>query len=116
MALGRQANAEGDYKSAQTAFAESWELLRTTGAKEHSVSCLEGYGEVLALQNEPVRAVQLWATAATVRAAIIAPMPPVYRVSYRQALALARQQLSEETFQSAWAEGHNSTLDAVQLT
>jgi predicted ATPase/class 3 adenylate cyclase len=113
MTLGRLAAAEGDYEAAQSAYTESWELLRTTGLKERSVSCLEGYGEVLVAQEAPEKAVQLWATAATVRAAIIAPMPPVYRASYRQALTIARQHLSEKAFQSAWAEGHKTPLDRV---
>lgn len=113
LALGRLAATEGEYEVARTACTESWELLRTTGAKERLASCLEGYGEVLVAQEASEKAVHLWATAATVRATIIAPMPPVYRASYRQALAIARQHLSEEAFQSAWAEGHKTPLDKV---
>jgi predicted ATPase/class 3 adenylate cyclase len=113
MALGRLTNVQGDNETARAAYMESWELLRTTGAKERSVSCLEGYGEVLVAQGATKRAVQLWATAATERAAIIAPMPPVYRASYIQAVEIARQHLGEEAFRSAWAEGHNTPLDQV---
>ena len=113
MALGRLASVQGEYEAARAAYVESWDLLRTIGAKERSVSCLEGYGEVLVAQEAPKRAVQLWATAATVRAAIIAPMPPVYRASYMQAVAIARHHLGEEAFRSAWAEGHNTPLEQV---
>ncbi len=115
MTLGRLTNMQGDTEAARAAYMESWELLRTIGAKERSISCLEGYGEILLAQEEPKRAVQFWATAATERAAIIAPMPPVYRASYNQAVADARQQLGEEAFRSAWAEGHNTPLEQVKF-
>jgi tetratricopeptide (TPR) repeat protein len=113
MALGRLTRVQGDHEAARDCYAESWDLLRTIGAKELSVSCLEGYGEVLVAQGAPKRAAQLWATAATVRAAIVAPMPPVYRAPYLQAVAIARQQLGEEAFRSAWAEGHDTPLEQV---
>jgi tetratricopeptide (TPR) repeat protein len=115
MALGRLARVQGDNEAARDCYAESWDLLRTIGAKELSASCLEGYGEVLVAQGAPKRAVQLWATAATVRAAITAPMPPVYRASYIQAVAIARQHLGDEAFRSAWAEGHHTPLEQVQF-
>ncbi len=55
-------------------------------------------------QGESRRAVQLWGTAAAIRAAIVAPMPPIYRPDYIQAVAVARESLSEEDFQTAWTE------------
>jgi predicted ATPase/class 3 adenylate cyclase len=115
IALGRLATLEHDYEAAQASYKESWNLLRTISAKEMSISCLEGYGEVLVAQGSVQKAVQLWATAATVRADIIAPMPPIYRTSYIQAVAAARQLLGDEAFQSAWAEGHKISLEQVQL-
>ena len=115
LALGRLAQVQGDHEAAQDCYTESWHVLRSIGATEPSVSCLEGYGEVLIAQGATKKAVQLWATAATVRATIIAPMPPVYRASYRQAVALARQRLGDEAFQSAWAEGHDTSLEQTHL-
>ena len=85
IALGRLATSQGDNETAQASYQESWDLLRTIGAKELSINCLEGYGEVLVAQGAPGKAVQLWATAATSRAAIMSPMPPIYRTSYTQA-------------------------------
>jgi predicted ATPase/class 3 adenylate cyclase len=115
MALGRLASTVGDYEAALAAYTESWELLRTTSLKALIASCLEGYGAILVAHEAPQKAVQLWGTAATVRATIIAPMPPVYRASYRQALALARQQLGETAFQSAWAEGHETSVEQAKF-
>jgi predicted ATPase/class 3 adenylate cyclase len=115
IALGRLATLERDYEAAQASYKESWDLLRTISAKELSISCLEGYGEVLVAQGAARNAVQLWATAATVRAEIMAPMPPIYRTSYIQAVAAARKLLGDEVFRSAWAEGHKTSLEQVLL-
>lgn len=112
--LGRLAANQGDNKVALTCYEESWSLLQAIGEKELSAACLEGYGEAV-VQNAPKVAVQLWGTAATVRAAILAPMPPIYRSTYLAAVAIARQQLGEIAFQAAWVEGHRTSLEQVQL-
>jgi hypothetical protein len=59
--------------------------------------------------------VQLWGITATVRAAIVAPMPPIYRPDYIQAVATARESLSEEAFQTAWIEGSRTPLEQALL-
>ena len=72
--------------------------------------------EVLVAQGEARWAVQLWGIAATVRAEIVAPMPPIYRPDYIQAVAAARESLDEEAFQMAWTEGRRTSLEQVSLT
>jgi predicted ATPase/class 3 adenylate cyclase len=113
--LGRLAAYRGDNKAALARYEESWSLLQTIGAKELSAACLEGYGGIIS-QDAPKLAVQLWGSAATVRAAILAPIPPIYRATYLAALAAVRNRLGDETFQAAWAEGHRTQLEQVQLT
>jgi tetratricopeptide (TPR) repeat protein len=113
--LGRLAAYQGDNKAALACYEESWSLLQTIGAKELSAACLEAYGGIVS-QDAPKSAVQLWGSAATVRAAILAPIPPIYRATYLAALAAVRNRLGDETFQAAWAEGHRTPLEQVQLT
>ena len=115
IALARLAASQGDEEAARALYKTSWELLGSAGAKELNAACLEGFGEVLLAANATERAVELWAIAATVRAAIVAPMPPIYRVSYVQAVATARQRLGEEAFQAAWARGRELPLEQVQF-
>ena len=67
-------------------------------------------------QVEAKRAVQLWGLAATIRAEIVAHMPPIYRPDYIQAVASARESLDEETFQMAWTKGNQTSLAQVLLT
>jgi hypothetical protein len=42
-------------------------------------------------------------------------MPPIYRPGYIQAVAAARESLSEEEFQAAWIEGSRTPLEQVLL-
>ena len=106
----------GKHEAAQACYKKSWELLGANGDKELAAACLEGYGEVLVAQGEAKRAVQLWGLAATIRAEIVAPMPPIYRPDYIQAVASARESLDEETFQMAWKAGNQASLSQVLLT
>ena len=115
MALAYLAVIQGRNEVAWGYYAESWQLLRTIGAKDLSAACLEGMGEVLVLLDEPRRAVQLWGTAATVRATILAPIPPIYRIAYGQAVSRAREKIGEEAFREAWAEGHRTPLEEVEV-
>ncbi|HJT59610.1 MAG TPA: tetratricopeptide repeat protein [Ktedonobacteraceae bacterium] len=114
MSLGRLAAYQGDNQAALTRYEESWNLLQTIGAKELNAACLEAYGEIVA-QDRPEWAVRIWGTAATVRAGILAPMPPIYRTSYLAAVAATRNRLGEEAFQAAWAAGHRMPMEQVQL-
>jgi len=115
ISLARVVASQGEHEAAQTFYNESWELLQVIGDRELAAACLEGYGQVLMAQGEARQAVQLWGTAATVRAAIVAPMPPIYRPDYIQAVTAARESLSEEEFQTAWAEGNRTPLEKANF-
>ncbi len=106
----------GEHEASRASYKESWDLLGAIGDRELAASCLEGYGEVLVAQGEARWAVQLWGIAATVRAEIVAPIPPIYRPDYIQAVAAARESLDEEAFQMAWTEGRRTSLEQVSLT
>jgi tetratricopeptide (TPR) repeat protein len=114
-ALARLAVLQGAYEAARGYYSESWKLLQVIGAKDQCAACLEGYGEALLRSGASRQAVQLWGTAATVRAAIMAPIPPVYRTAYEQAVSFAREVLGDEAFQQAWIEGHRKSLEQVEL-
>jgi len=102
---GKVTAHQDDLAAARALYEESWALLSKLDARELSAACLEGLGEVVAAQGAPEWAVQLWGTAAVLRAAIGAPIPPVYRTSYVQAVAAARAHLDETTFAARWTAG-----------
>jgi predicted ATPase/class 3 adenylate cyclase len=116
ISLARVAVYRGEHEVAQVFYKESWDLLQAIGDWELAAACLEGYGRVLVAKGEAKWAVQLWAIAAAIRAEIVASMPPIYRPDYIQAMATARESLSEEAFQTAWTEGSRTPLERVQLT
>ncbi len=115
ISLARLASNQDEHEVAQSFYEESWELLRAIGARESAATILEGYGEILAAQGALNQAVQMWGTAATIRAAIVAPIPPVYRTTYIRSVAAARESLSKEIFQAAWLEGSRTPWEQVVL-
>ena len=115
MSIARLEARQGQNEAAQMALVESWDLIRATGAQEEAARCLERAGEFAMAQSKVEQAVPLWGTASTIRAAIVAPMPPVYRPAYVAAVAQAREQLGDETFQALWMQGHQTPWEQVEL-
>jgi predicted ATPase/class 3 adenylate cyclase len=103
--LARVTARQGNLAAARALYEESWALLSELDTRELSAACLEGLGEVVAAHGDPGWAVRLWGAAAILRAAIGAPIPPVYRASYVQAVATARAHLDEVTFAAQWTAG-----------
>jgi predicted ATPase/class 3 adenylate cyclase len=107
---GKVAAEQGKLVEAQAFYRESWELVLAIEALELAASCLEEAGAVLVQQGEMKTAVALWGKAATIRANLIAPMPPVERIAYEKAVTSARAQLGDEAFRSAWIEDGQKVL------
>ena len=107
---------KGDAAAAYNACKESWILLREVGDSEQRATCLEQVGELIGnagKREQLEKAVQLWGKAATLRATLVAPMPPIYRTAYGKAVAIVREQLGIERFQMAWAEGRNIPVGQI---
>jgi predicted ATPase/class 3 adenylate cyclase len=114
--LGRVEAAGGDHAFARTLYEESLAMAQEIGDKELIASGLEGLASVVAVQGALAWATRLWGTAEAVREAIGAPLQPIERADYEQAVAIARDHLGEETFASAWAEGRAMTAEQVLTT
>ncbi len=110
--LGRVASTQGNNAAAREFYEQSLQLALEQGFKWETLSGLEGLASVVA-QGEPTWAARLWAAAAALRDSLGAPLPPVYRADYEQAVAAARVQLGEQVFATAWAEGRAMTPDQV---
>jgi len=114
--LGKVEAARGDHAFARTLYEESLAMAQEIGDKELLASGLEGLASVVAVQGELAWATRLWGTAEALREAIGAPLQPIERADYEQAVATARDHLGEETFASAWAEGRAMTAEQVLTT
>jgi predicted ATPase/class 3 adenylate cyclase len=111
--LGKVAVARGDYAAARRLYDESLTMAREIGDQELIASGLAGLARVVAGQGEPAWAVRLWGSAEALRDAIGAPLQPVERADYEQAVAAARDHLGDSAFVAAWAQGR--TMTAAQV-
>jgi len=111
--LGRLAFCQSDDTVARTLYAESLAIWRELDHKEGVASCLEGLATVATAQGEPAWAAQLWGLAESLRDAIGAPLPPVFRTDYDRSVSTARARLGEKAFGAAWAEGRSLSLEQV---
>jgi predicted ATPase/DNA-binding CsgD family transcriptional regulator len=117
-ALGRLALRQGKltqarmrYEEGVTTLLESWRAGRLTVRTTWVLaSCLEGLGEIVGSQGQAVWAVQLYASAETLRVAGEYRNPiGIEQPFYERTLAEALTQLGAETFAALWAEGRTMT-------
>jgi predicted ATPase/class 3 adenylate cyclase len=114
--LARVMATQSNDEAARDCYEKSWSLLlKTLDAKELCAACLEGWGELVARQGKLEQALHMWAMAATLRASLVAPMPPVYRPAYNQVVTAVREQLGTKAFQAAWAEGRKLSPAQMKL-
>ncbi len=113
-ALGRLALRQGKLTQARMRYGEgvamllnSWRASRLTVRTTWVLaSCLEGLGEIALSQGQAAWAVQLYASAETLRVAGEYRNPiGIEQPFYERTLTAARTQLGEETFATLWAEG-----------
>jgi non-specific serine/threonine protein kinase len=112
--LVRFANLERarcNYPKARDLYREGLILYRKVGDRRAIASALQWRAELYASMGQVVPAVRLWSAAEMLCQSLGAPIPPSYRSRYEQALARARGELGEETFQQAWAEGRAMSLE-----
>jgi tetratricopeptide (TPR) repeat protein len=109
--LGKVEAARGDHARARVLYEESLAMAREIDDQELIASGLEGLASVAAVQGEPAWAVRLWGSADALREAIGAPLPPVERAGYDQALAAVRDRLGEVALVAAWAQGRTMTAE-----
>ena len=111
--LGKVEVVRGDPDGARTLYEESLALAGEIGDKELLASGLAGLARVVAMQGEPAWAVRLWGRAEALRDAIGAPLQPIERANYEQAVAAVRDHLGESAFVTAWTQGRAMTTEQV---
>jgi len=110
LGLARLLGSDGDVATARRLYHERLTLLfKCNVSKENIAASLEGLAALEAGQGAPSLAARLWGAAEALREAIGAPIYPVYRASYEQAVANVRIMLGEQAFRMAWTEGRNMT-------
>ena len=107
--LGRIEAQRGELQAARNAYQESLALCREQGEQFITPFNLEGLAALAAEQRELRWAAQLWGAAEALREATVAPLPPVDRAGYEQAVHGARAHLGAPAFAAAWQEGRTMT-------
>jgi predicted ATPase/class 3 adenylate cyclase len=112
-AHGDLALEQRDYELAYALYEEALTIFVDFDDKWWIAWCLEGIGGISAAQDQPVRAVRIFAAAKAVRDAMDTPGMAGHRAIYERHLATARAQLDETTFEAVWSEGRHMDLEAA---
>lgn len=108
--LGLVAWRQGDPARATALLKESLVIRNAQGNRAGIAECLEGLARVA---QHPERAAKLLGTAAALREAMRAPLPPSDRSDYDRVVAAVRAALDERVFEAAWHHGRDMTLEQV---
>ena len=111
--FGNLACTEGNYAEARSLFSEALQTGRTLSDKSLIAQALEGFAGLASMERQPRRAFQLAASAAALRTATGAPLPPQWQNELEQRLQQAYMLLSNAERSAALAEGASLPLDAV---
>jgi tetratricopeptide (TPR) repeat protein len=103
--------ARGNCVQARDLYREGLILYRKVGDRRAIASALQERAELFATMRETATAVRLWSAAEMLHQALGAPIAPSYRMRYEQALACAREEIGDDNFQRAWADGKTMTYD-----
>jgi tetratricopeptide (TPR) repeat protein len=110
--LGVMASAQGRIADAVHYHRESLTVAWQIREQRRIAFCFEGLATAAGMSE---RAVQLFASAATLRTAIDAPMLPSDRAEYEQQVSRLRAHLGEDSFAAAWQLGESRSVEqAVQ--
>jgi predicted ATPase/DNA-binding CsgD family transcriptional regulator len=108
--LARLCARQGNATTARRLYRESLNMLMEFNVYQECVAAgLEGLAVLEAGQDALRQAAWLWGAAHALREAIGAPLYPVSRAGYEQAIAQASAQPGEQAFRAAWAEGRMMT-------
>ncbi len=111
--LGQVALAQGAPERAEALFGQSLALFRYLGDERGMAECVAGLAGVAAATGQPQRAARLLGATEALLEALGVPISPSNVADYERSVARARQQLDEQTFASAWAEGSGMRLEAA---
>jgi non-specific serine/threonine protein kinase len=102
---GLVANDRGEHGRALVLHQESLVLFHAMGDMVGVAWSLEGLASVSLALGHPERAARLFGTAAALRDALGAPLPPAALVAHGHVVAAVRTALGAESFDTAWAQG-----------
>jgi predicted ATPase/DNA-binding CsgD family transcriptional regulator len=111
--LGYVAYHEGAYQKAKNFFEESLIMFQRLKSTRGTIDCLDGLAGVLGAERRPEQAARLFGAAEQLRESARIGLTVSYpdQIEYDRYKASVRSQLTEETFDAAWAEGRAMNLE-----
>jgi predicted ATPase/transcriptional regulator with XRE-family HTH domain len=110
--LGRVMRTWGKSERAAPLLGEGLGLFYESGSRLGIAAALEVYAGLVA-PDSAGRSAALFGSAAAIRSAIGAPLPPVDHPAYEGDIAAVRTQLGEAAFAKAWSHGQAEPYQAV---
>jgi len=111
LSLSTVARHQGDTMRASMHLAECLARFRETGSTIALLWSVEGFAQVANMIGQPAPTVRLFGAARALRETIGDPPNPDEQREYDRLLAAAGEQLGEQAFAAAWAEGRALTLE-----
>jgi non-specific serine/threonine protein kinase len=109
--LGHTARYLGDLESAANGCQESLTLNMKLGHQQGVAACVSGLACVALARGDAIVAAQLFAAVESQIEKFGVSLLPSDTVEFERNVARARDELGEETFAAAWAEGRTMTME-----
>ena len=109
--FGHTARYLDDLEEAEEKYLESLSLNMKLGHKQGVAACISALACVELASSNAVTAVHLFAAVEKQLEKIGFSILPADTIEYEKNVALAQENLSDETFAAAWAEGRSMTTD-----
>lgn len=115
--LGAVARALGELNKALAYYGQNLQIMYEVGYKLPIISALEDLAGLLTAAGQQREvAVRLFGTAAALRQLTGIPVAPPQHEGYAQTLALLRQQIGDDHFETLWQAGSTTPLDQIVIT
>ena len=104
---------QGEYQTAESALAETMELVGQMESKRYAIVGLQEAFQLASAQDRHECAARLLGKLEALREEIGAPLGPRYRTEYERATARNREALGKDAFASLLEEGRLASLDQL---
>jgi len=112
LVLAAALHKQGSIARARHVYHDALNVTESIGSSVGIPDCIDGLG-IVAVGSDAVRAVRLWGAAASLRASLEAPRAASGEADYNACLAMARREMGDSCFNTAWDEGVAMTIEQV---
>jgi len=103
---------QGSIDRSRHVYHDALNVAESIGSAVGVPDCIDGLG-IVAVGNDAARAVRLWGAAASLRTSLEAPRAASGEADYNACLAMARRDMEDSCFSTAWDEGAAMTIEQV---